>query len=190
MQHALGAKNKFSFIDGSISVPDIDDLNRGAWERCNHLIHSWILNSVSPQIAETIIFHVHAIDVWEELKERFSKADRIRVSMLRSAINNLKQGSKSVLDYFTEIKNLREELNSHRPVPNCTCIHPCRCEATRSARNFRLEDQVKLFLTGLNQQFSGVTTQVLLMDPLPSINKVYYLGVKAISSICLRHFLR
>lgn len=51
MQRALGAKNKLSFIDGSIHVPAIDDLNRGAWERCNHLIHSWILNSVSPQIA-------------------------------------------------------------------------------------------------------------------------------------------
>jgi len=68
MQRALGAKNKLSFIDGSIHVPAIDDLNRGAWERCNHLIHSWILNLVSLQIAQTIIFHVHVIDVWEELK--------------------------------------------------------------------------------------------------------------------------
>lgn len=52
--------------------------------------------------------------------ERFSKADRIRVSMLRSAIKYLKQGSKSVLDDFTEIKTLREELNSHRL---CLIVH-------------------------------------------------------------------
>jgi hypothetical protein len=90
MQRALGAKNKLAFIDGSTLVPADDDLNRVAWERCNYLIHSWILNSVSPQIAQTIIFHVRAIDVWEELKERFSKAYHICVSMLRSSINNLK----------------------------------------------------------------------------------------------------
>jgi len=174
MQRALGAKNKFAFIDGSTSALDDDDLNRVVWERCNYLIHSWILNSVSPQIAQTIIFHVHAIDVWEELKDRLSKADRSRVSMLRSAINNHKQGSKFVLDYFTELKTLWEELNCH----GNTCIHQCRCEAMRSARYFRLEDQVIQFLTGLNEQFSVVKTQVLLMDPLPSINKMYSLVVQ------------
>lgn len=142
MQRALGAKTKLSFIDGSIRVPAIDDLTRGAWERCIHLIHSWILNSVSPQISQTIIFHVHVIDVWEELKERFFKADSIRVSILRYAINNLKQGSKYVLDYFTKIKTLWEELNSQRPTPICIYIHPCTCDAMCSAHIFRLEGQV------------------------------------------------
>jgi len=155
MQQALGTKNKLAFIDGSTLVPDNDNLNRVAWERSNHLIYSWILNSVSPQIAQTIIFHVRAIDVWEELKDRFSKADKICVSMLCSAINNLKQGSKFVLDYFTERKTLWEELNSHRPMPLSTCIHQCRCEIMCSSRYFRLEDQVIQFLTGLNDQFSS-----------------------------------
>jgi len=95
-----------------------------------------------------------------------------------SAINNLKQGSKFVLDYLTEMKILWEELNSQRPMPLCTCIHQCRCEAMRSARYFRLEDQVIQIITGLNDQFSVVKTQVLLMDPLPSINKVYSLVVQ------------
>ena len=55
----------------------------------------------------------------------------------------------------------------------CTCPHPCRCESMRAARNFRLEDQVIQFLTGLNDSFAVVKTQVLLMDPLPFINMVY-----------------
>ena len=110
-------------------------MNRNAWERCNNLIHSWILNSVSPQIAQTIVFHESAIDVWIELQERFSKVDRIRVASLRSSINNLKQGDKSVLDYFIEMKSLWEELNSHRPMPMCTCPYPCRCESMGAARN-------------------------------------------------------
>ncbi|MCI81377.1 hypothetical protein A2U01_0102650, partial [Trifolium medium] len=54
MRRALGAKNKLAFIDGSMPVPDFDDLNRRAWERCNHLIHSWIINSVSDPIAQTL----------------------------------------------------------------------------------------------------------------------------------------
>ncbi|RHN71398.1 putative gag-polypeptide of LTR copia-type [Medicago truncatula] len=183
MKRALGTKNKFVFIDGSVPIPPLDDLNRNAWERCNNLILSWIINSVSPQIAQTIVFHESAIDVWIELQERFSKVDRIRVASLRSSINNLKQGDKSVLDYFTEIKSLWEELNSHRPMPMCTCPYPCRCESMRAARDFRMEDQVIQFLTGLNDSFSVVKTQVLLMDPLPSINKVYSMVIQEESNI-------
>jgi len=175
---AFGAKNKLKFIDGSMEIPDEDDLNRNAWERCNHLIQSWIINLVTPQIAKTLGFHENAIDAWLDLNELFSKVDRIRSSTLRSKINNLKQGSKSVLDYFIEMKTLWEELNSHRPLPHFTCPHPCRCAAMREARNFRLEDQVIQFLTGLNDQFNVIKIQVLMLDPLPSINMVYSLVVR------------
>ncbi|GAU15747.1 hypothetical protein TSUD_235630 [Trifolium subterraneum] len=173
-----GAKNKLAFVDGSMPIPDFHDLNRRAWERCNHLIHSWIIKSVTKQIAQTLVFHENCIDVWEDLQERFSKVDRVRIANLRASINNLKQGSKFVLDYFTEMKMLWEELNSHRPIPTCTCAHQCRCTAMSDARTFLLEDQVIQFLTGLNNEFAVVKTQILLMDPLPSINKVYSLVVQ------------
>ena len=87
-------------------MPDTDDLNNNAWERCNHLVHSLLINSVSDLISQTIVFHDNAFDVWEDLKERFSKVDRIRIAQLRSSINTLRQGTKSVLDYFTEMKAL------------------------------------------------------------------------------------
>jgi hypothetical protein len=91
MQRALGAKNKLRFVDGSLEIPPVLDLNRHAWERCNHLIHSWLINSVSDQIAATIVFHENAIDVWRDLHERFSKANRVRIASLRTSINTLKQ---------------------------------------------------------------------------------------------------
>ncbi|RHN78291.1 putative retrotransposon gag domain-containing protein [Medicago truncatula] len=184
MQHALGTKNKLVFINGSVLIPDLEDLNWDAWERCNHLIYSWLINSVSPQVAQTLVFHENAIDVWEELKERFAKVDRIHIASLHYSINNLKQGSKSVLEYFTEMKTLWEELNSHHPMPNCTCPFPCRCEAMRSARMHGIEDLVIQFLTGLNDNFNVIKSQVLLMVPLPSINKVYSLVIQEESNNC------
>ncbi|RHN51431.1 hypothetical protein MtrunA17_Chr6g0468481 [Medicago truncatula] len=137
-----------------MNIPLMYGLSRSAWEHCNYLIHSWILNSVSRQIAQTIVFHEYAIDVWIELQERLSKVGRVIISSLHSVINNLKQGKKLCL---------------------ITCAHPCRCESMRSARNFCLEDEVIQFLTRLNDTFEVVKNPVLLMDPLPSINKVYSL---------------
>lgn len=74
MKRALGANNKIKFVDGSIQIPVVDDLNFAQWERCNHLIHSWIINSASDQIASTIVFQKkNALDVWDDLHEFFPK---------------------------------------------------------------------------------------------------------------------
>jgi len=156
-------------------MPDDDDLNRATWERCIHLVQSWLINSVSESIAPTVVFCDTALEVWLDLKERFSKIDRICIANLRSSINNLKQGAKTVFDYFTEMKSLWEELSLHRPIPNCVCVHQCRCIASRIVETHRNEDQIMQFLTGLNDQFFVVRTKVLLLDLLPSLNKVYSL---------------
>lgn len=54
--------------------------------------------------------------LWNDPKERFAKDDCICVSNLHVKIKNLKQSSKYVLGYFTELRGLWEELNSHRPI--------------------------------------------------------------------------
>jgi hypothetical protein len=83
MRRALGAKLKFEFLDGSIPAPiDAFDPTYRSWNRCNMLIHSWIMNSVDPSIAQSIVFMENASDVWLDLKERFSQGDLVRVSEL------------------------------------------------------------------------------------------------------------
>jgi len=177
IERSLRTKNKLGFINGTIPIPDSEDLNCTTWDRCNHLVQSWLINSVSDSIAQTIVFCDTALEVWIDLKERFFKVDRIRISNLRASINNLKKGAKSVLNYFTKLKSLWEEFSSHRPIPSCVCIHTCRYEASRIVKTHRNEDQIMQFLTGLNENFSVVKTQILLLDPLPSLNKVYSLFI-------------
>ena len=90
MKCALGMKNKLRFIYGSITTPNIQDLNCNAWESYNHLVQSWLINSVSDSIAQTIVLYDTTFDVWHNLHEHFSKVDRIHIATLRSSINNLK----------------------------------------------------------------------------------------------------
>jgi hypothetical protein len=78
MKRALGAKAKLDFIDGTIPIPvDSFDPTFRAWNRCNQLVSSWLLNSVSPSIAQSIVFLENAIDIWNELRERFSQGDLV-----------------------------------------------------------------------------------------------------------------
>jgi len=91
MHRALGGKMKYDFVDGSIPVPtDLDPLFR-AWSRYNMLVHSWIMNSVTESIGQSIVFIENAVDVWNDLKERFSLGDFVRVSELQQEIYALKQ---------------------------------------------------------------------------------------------------
>ncbi|GJT32214.1 hypothetical protein Tco_0922633 [Tanacetum coccineum] len=46
------------------------------WERCNFIMLSWLLNSVSEDIFLGQIFADNAVEVWAELKETYDKLDR------------------------------------------------------------------------------------------------------------------
>ena len=48
---ALDSKNKLGFIDGTIPEPVVGDPMRGIWERNNTFVCSWIIRSLSTEIA-------------------------------------------------------------------------------------------------------------------------------------------
>ncbi|XP_016192606.1 uncharacterized protein LOC107633500 [Arachis ipaensis] len=80
----------------------------------------------------------------------------------------------NVTVYFTELKKMWEKLDSFRTIPSCNCGRDCNCRLG-VVRNFRTKDQVTRFLRGLNEPYAGARSQVMLMDPLPSLNTVFSL---------------
>jgi len=160
---ALISKNKMGFLTGTIPAPDTQNSFYTSWERCNTLIMSWLLNSLSPPIAQSVIFLDRAADIWTDLRERFSQSDLLRIAELQEEIYSLRQGSRSVTDYFTALKSIWEQLDNLRPYTNCTC----------SAKLYHQQDFVIRFLKGLEEHFSIVRSQILLMDPLPPVNRVF-----------------
>ncbi|GMH16673.1 hypothetical protein Nepgr_018514 [Nepenthes gracilis] len=47
MKIALSSKNKLGFVDGSLPNQEADGPHLSAWLRCNHMVTSWLLNSLS-----------------------------------------------------------------------------------------------------------------------------------------------
>lgn len=66
-----------------------------------------------------------------------------------------------------------DELDQYRPLPRCTCRIACVCLALQNAKVFRVEDKVIQLLVGLNEEFQYVSSQILLMEPFPQINRVF-----------------
>lgn len=136
---ALKAKNKIGFIDGTLSKPSSasDPLSQ-AWTRCNAMVFSWILNSISKEIAASVIFMNSAEEMWTDLKERYSQSNGLRIFQLKKAIASLSQEQASVSTYFTRLKGLWHELHYHRPIPTCTCS----CEALKTVLEYQQEEYI------------------------------------------------
>ncbi|XP_027352013.1 uncharacterized protein LOC113862915 [Abrus precatorius] len=130
---------------------------------------------MSSEIARSVIWRNKASDVWAELKERLSHANLFRISELQEEIYSFKQRDLSVTKYYTGMKILLDELDVLNPIPVCTCNARCTCGVLTKLKNQRNVDVVVRFLKGLNEQYSKVRSQVMLIDPLPTINKVYSL---------------
>ncbi|XP_041009284.1 uncharacterized protein LOC121253319 [Juglans microcarpa x Juglans regia] len=165
MSITLTAKNKIGFVDGSILKPTASSSQFSSWIRCNNMVLSWLLNSLSKEIAASVIYEDSAMAMWCDLKYRFSQANGPRIFQLQKAIAFLTQDNLTVSAYFTQIKGLWDELLNYRPLPSCSC------GALRSLSDLQQQDYVMCFLMGLNNRYSHIRGQILLIDPLPSVNK-------------------
>ena len=79
---SLLMKNKLGFVDGSITKPNVDNVIHPFWKRYNTMVLAWILRSISPTIAQIVLWTESTPALWNKLWEPFSDADLFRVSDL------------------------------------------------------------------------------------------------------------
>ena len=56
MRMALKSKNKLAFINGTIPRLNEEDPSFLAWDKCNTFIVSWIHQSLSPKIMQSVVW--------------------------------------------------------------------------------------------------------------------------------------
>ena len=112
---ALNSKNKLGFVNGSIKAPleETDLEGYATWSRCNNMVHSWIVNTLNPEIVDNVIYYSTAYEVWEDLRERFSQSNAHRIFEIQQDIACLRQEQLSVSAYYTKLKGLWDELASY-----------------------------------------------------------------------------
>ena len=169
MSISLSAKNKIGFVTRDIEAPAETDPNFPSWQRCNDMVISWILNFVHSNIRNSVMYTNTAVKVWEELKERFSQGNGLRIYQIKSDIIKHKQGQQSVAVYYTKLKAMWDELSSYNEATTCSC------GGLETLRKREDKEKVIQFLMGLNDNYSAIRGQILLTQPLPDTKRVYSL---------------
>ncbi|KAL0296099.1 UNVERIFIED_CONTAM: Retrovirus-related Pol polyprotein from transposon RE2 [Sesamum radiatum] len=77
-----------------------------------------------------------------------------------------------VVSYYTQLTMLWDELECVDPTPDCSC------SSQRSMVDKIASTQLMQFLMGLNDSFDAIRSQILVMDPLPIVDKAYSLVLR------------
>lgn len=66
------------------------------------MVTSWILNSISVEIRNSIVYMPSTRDIWLDLEVHFVQSNVPKLFNLRKEIAHLSQGSMSIFVYFTK----------------------------------------------------------------------------------------
>ncbi|XP_024003652.1 uncharacterized protein LOC112081440 [Eutrema salsugineum] len=160
MRMSLDAKNKLSFVDGSLPRPNVDDDLFKIWSRCNSMVKTWILNVVNQEIYDSILYYDDAAEMWTDLFSRFKVSNLPRKYQLEQAITSLKQGNLDLSAYYTKKKTLWEQLANTKT----TIVKRCNCDHVKELLEEAGTSKIIQFLMGLNENFANIRGQILNMN--------------------------
>ncbi|XP_020411497.1 uncharacterized protein LOC109946852 [Prunus persica] len=172
MLHALTAKNKVGFVNGSVQPPveTKQPTEYALWNQCNSMILSWLAHSVEPDLAKAVVHAKTVHQVWQDFKDQFSQKNAPTIYQIQKSIASLSQGTMTVSDYYKKLKDLWDELETYQT--------PLTCNEMKAHNTQKEEDRMMQFLMGLNDTYNGVRGNILMMSPLPNVRQAYSLVVQ------------
>ncbi|XP_049368186.1 uncharacterized protein LOC125833073 [Solanum verrucosum] len=151
---ALSVKSKPGFINGGIVRPTPTDPSFMQWERFRRL--QYVNN---------------AKELWAELEERYDQTNKRKLYQLQKEINDLVQGTLDITGITQKMKKLWEEMSTIDVNSRCTCV----CTYGGKSKLHKAEQERRLihFLIGLNEMYTTVRCNIIMMNTLPSMDQAF-----------------
>ncbi|GKA32285.1 putative RNA-directed DNA polymerase [Tanacetum coccineum] len=177
MLNFLFAKNKVGFIDGTLMKPKKTATDYMAWMHFDAMVKGWLMTAMKKEIRRSVKYANTASEIWSDLRERFRKESTPHAYELKQTLSNTHQSRISVSAYYTKLRGLWDEIESVLPAPRCTC-NKCSCEMGKKRNELREKEKLYQFLMGLDVDFAVIKTQILGMNPKPTLGNTYHLVAK------------
>ncbi|KAL2225516.1 UNVERIFIED_CONTAM: hypothetical protein Sindi_2928600 [Sesamum indicum] len=120
IRFALGARGKEGFIDGTCPKPIQEPTEMEQWRKADCMVISWILNSITRDIAEAFLYTSSARNLWLDLESRFGQSNGPLLFQVQREICSTSQGNKRIAAYDIKLKKLWDEQLSLDPLPVCS----------------------------------------------------------------------
>jgi len=103
---ALSAKHKVALIDGTCECPATTAPLYIFWQRNNAMVLSWLLNSLSDSVRNSVLYFDTARELWLDLEGRFGQSNKARLFQVQKDVSCLSQGDMAIASYYTKAKQL------------------------------------------------------------------------------------
>ena len=133
------------------------------------MVLSWLINSMHFDVSSSIMYCETAREMWLELQCVFSQGNGPKIYNIQQEISQITQSQLSVIEYYSKFKKLWDQLLHYEPLTTCTC------GAMKILSIAHEKSYVMRFLMGLNENFGTVRSHILMLEPFPSMSKVYAL---------------
>ncbi|XP_020252608.1 uncharacterized protein LOC109829921 [Asparagus officinalis] len=159
----IGAQSKLPHL--LASPPPPSDPTYNSWLSSDYCVMTWLLNSLDAQISSSVMFLTTAKEMWDSLKIMYGNEKNVsRVFEIYERLFAIKQGDKTVPEFFGELKGLIDELEMHQPA----------VADAATLLGYRRDLAVSKFLSGLHPNLqSQVRGQILGGDSIPSLTATF-----------------
>jgi len=140
------------------------------------MVLSWLLNSGHKNIRDSVLFCGRAGELWKELEERYRQSNKARLFQAQKHVTCISQGDLDIASYFNKAKKVWDEFSAVGSLPRCDCSK-CECEVNIKLDRYAQEQRIIRFLMGLNDSYTSVRGNILMMTPLASLSPIYSLLV-------------
>ncbi|XP_019257822.1 PREDICTED: uncharacterized protein LOC109236047 [Nicotiana attenuata] len=129
------------------------------------MVISWLTTPLSREIAESVQYSESVVCIWEQLETIYDTVNGNKIFDIKKELASTCQVSLDIASYFNKLKRLWDELAFMRK----HSVNPCNCPLQRELE----EDKLYQFLMGLNEIYVSVRSNLLMRQPLPSLDIAY-----------------
>lgn len=129
------------------------------------MVISWLTSSLSPEIAESVQYSDTAESTWKQLNNRYGTVNGTKKFEIKKELASTCQTPLDIASYFNKLKKLWDELE----IMGSDHAKNCTCAAKHGSLKEDEENKVHQFLMGLNEIYVTVRSNILMMNPLPSL---------------------
>jgi gag-polypeptide of LTR copia-type len=168
----LSRKGKSGFINGTkqkpipkdpLKITDEETNKIEEWQTSDHMVMSWLLSTMEPQIANMFMYFNSSKEVWDKAKRLYGQQKKFsHIFSLKQELTQTKQSNQTNSQLVTEIVSKWEELNLYLP--------PTTDPIEIQKRNEM--DLIFTYLGALDGSYDAIRAQILNSNEMPSFDDV------------------
>lgn len=161
-------KGKEDYLTGEITAPEKEDPKYRTWKIENHLVMSWLINTMNNDIGENFLLYGTAKEIWDAAKETYSNSENTsELFQVEAQLHDLRQGNLSVTQYFNSLSRCWQQLDMFE-------VFPWKCKEDGAIFKKVIEQKRTFkFLLGLNKDLDEVRGRLMGVKPFPSTREAF-----------------